>query len=125
MGRLVGLRLQWQSIRTDASLSEEELEEKTRGLAKAIIQTIQNRELNRPELASAAPGESAVAQRDYDRDTVRRFRENIAPQLDDVRTEWIARGDWPPDLETRSSDPASLADLRGLAIGLWELAESS
>lgn len=116
------VRLWWAARATDPELSDDELETSTRRLAKAITQTLDNRSFSRPSLAADAPRESAVEQRAFDRETVEKYRESIAPEFDSIREEYVARGMWTADLDELVQDPAGTADLRRLVIRLDDLA---
>lgn len=118
---LDALRLWWEARGLDREVSDEELAESTRSVVIAIVQTLSNRAFRRPELSSSEPLKTARTQRDFDEETVDNYRENIRPQLDPVRREWLVRGQWSPSLERLAVDPAGLEDLRTLAIELGRL----
>lgn len=104
-------------------MAEAALDEATREVNKAIVQTIANREFRRPELDSSDPLGSAERQRAFDRETVARYRENIAHELEPIRREHIARGRWTSELERLADRPERPADLRGLVVALEQLVD--
>ena len=95
----------------------------TEGVTKAIVQTTVNRSMGRPSLSSSDSLESAIEQREYDRETLERYRDRIAPEVGELRREYVARGRWSPALDALYRDPDGLDDLRALAIALARRAE--
>lgn len=118
---LEALRLWWEGHGYDRELTDAELAESTRSVVVAIVQTLSNREFRRPELESSEPLGSAGAQRAFDAETVDRYRQNIQPEVEPIRREWLGRGRWSPSLEQLAADPNGPEDLRLLAIELGRL----
>ena len=116
------IALWWEGKRTETERSDAELARATRQVTKAIVQTVANRSNRRPELSVSEPLESARRQRAFDRETVETYRENIAAELQSFRSDYVARGEWTPELDELAQDPENVADLRALVIALEELA---
>lgn len=115
------IRLWWEGWRLEAEQSYPALEESTRSVAVAVVQTLSNRAFRRPELSSSDPLESALEQRRFDEETLRTYRDNILPEIEEIREEYLARGEWSQSLEQLAMGPTSLDDLRDLAIALERL----
>jgi hypothetical protein len=113
----------WAARTTEPERSADELERSTREVTKAIVQTLANRAFRRPELDSGDPLASAERQRAFDRETVAGYRETIAPELQSIRREYVARGQWTRELERLADHPQRPADLRDLVIALERLAD--
>lgn len=116
------IALWWEGKRTESGRSDDELARATRQVSKAIIQTVANRSNRRPELSVRDPLESARRQRSFDRETVETYLENIRPELQSFRSDYVARGRWTPELDRLAQEPETVADLRALVIALEELA---
>lgn len=112
--------LWWEGKRTEPQRSDEELAHATRQVTKAIVQTVNNRTNRRPDLSVSDVLESARRQRSFDRETIETYRENIGPELRRVRSEYVARGDWTPELDRLVQEPRHVGDLRELVIALEE-----
>lgn len=117
-------RLLWLGWTTSPSLSDGDLAAATRQVTKAVAQTINNRAFRRPALGAANPRQTAVEQREFDHETLDQYHERIAAELDPVRDEFIARGQWTPELDELATNPTTVADLRDLVIHLHDLASS-
>lgn len=115
------LQLWWEARRLDRKLTDQELDESTRSVVVALIQTLSNRAFRRPELSSSQPLESAKKQRDFDAETLDAYRGNILPELEPVRAGWLVRGKWSPSLEGMTYEPEGIDDLRLLAMSLARL----
>lgn len=116
-------RFRWAAWRTDPEQSDAELATATGEVVTAVVQTAVNRSMGRPSLSSSSPLESALEQRAYDRETLERYRERIAPEIDALRREYVARGRWSPALDARYREPEGLDDLRAVAVALARRAE--
>jgi hypothetical protein len=111
-------------VRQTPELVDEELVHATRQVVKAIAQTLDNRAYRRPAISGSEPRQSALAQREYDEETVRKYEENIQPEVVTLREEYLARGEWRMGLEDRYSEPASVATLQDLVIELDALTDA-
>lgn len=118
---LEAIRLWFERWRLEDARPEEELDEATRAVSVAIIQTLSNRAYRRPELDAGNPLESARDQRRFDEETVRTYLNNIRPELEPVRTGFLARGQWSQSQERLAFKPTGVDDLRSLAIELERL----
>lgn len=114
-------RLAWAAWTTDPSVSDEELAESSRQVTKALAQTLDNRSFRRPALTAAEPGDTAAEQQAFDQETIEQYHDRIAPELEPVRTEFIARGHWTVAIDELAVDPASVTDLRDLIVRLEDL----
>lgn len=115
------IRLWWRGWRLSSEQSDPALNESTRSVTVAVVQTLSNRAFRRPELSSSDPLESALEQRQFDEETIRTYHNNIRPEIAEIREEYLARGEWSPSIERLVTDPRGLDDLRDLAIGLERL----
>lgn len=116
------LSLWWEAQTSDPERSDDDLVGSTRQVTKAIVQTVNNRANRRPELAIGEPFESARRQRAFDRETVETYRDNIAPELTALRSEYVARGLWTATMDQLATEPRDVSDLRELVIELETLA---
>ncbi len=121
---LARVRLWWTGVRQTPELSDEELVHETRQVVTAIAQTLDNRAYRRPAISGSEPRKSALAQREYDEETVEKYQEHIQPEVAALREEYLARGEWRIGLEDRYLEPASVATLQDLVIELDALADA-
>lgn len=121
---LARVQLWWASVRQTPELSDEELVHETRQVVTAIAQTLDNRAYRRPAISGSEPRQSALAQREYDHETVAKYRENIQPEVATLRKEFLARGRWRRGLEDRYEAPETVATLRDLVIELDALVDA-
>lgn len=122
---LEAIQLWLERWRLDDARSADELDKAARGVSVAIIQTLSNRAFRRPELDAGHPLESAREQRRFDEETVRNYLNHIRPELEPVRTGFLARGQWSPSQERLAFEPTGVDDLRALAIELERLRADS
>ena len=116
------LSLWWEARTSDPELSDDALVGSTRQVTKAIVQTVNNRANRRPELAIGEPFDTARRQQAFDRETVETYRDNIAPELTSLRSEYVARGLWTTTMDHLATEPQDVGDLRELVIELESLA---